>query len=271
MEHSNQLMNMSLEDEEDGAAEAAPSNARYVAAGKGNEGLSKPPKPNAQLTYCIAKTPSVHNASVSNIISEYHATSFLPALSRYLKLTAFSSSYATPLPTNQFDLYKQVQIEKGYLPAVANGDMDRMRVVSDVEESRNEASTPAHFDMALVRYKPENKYMQGTALEGLRIMQVRVIFDLPAQFGLQTLQSTSRPVTPVCLVYVEWFKTFHHPHPLTGMYVISCTRQNRLPYAKILPLERVVGSVHLTPQFGTCMDQRLKHTSILEECPLFFY
>jgi hypothetical protein len=230
LKHTSQPMNESFEVQEGGTIEAAPSRAIYVAAGSGNETLSESSKSNAQLTYQIAKAPSVCNASVSKIIDDYHAPFFLPALSRYLELITGSSTYATSLPMNQFDLYKQVQIVKEYLPAVLKGAMDRIRAVPGTPESRYEASTPAHFDTALVRCKAENKHTQGTALAGLRVAQVRVIFDLPAQLNPRTLQSSSRPVTPVRLMYVEWFKAFRWSDPLTGMYIISRVTRSRHPH-----------------------------------------
>jgi hypothetical protein len=259
------------EDEEGGPVEATPSSVVYAAARKsGDDSPSELRKANAQLTYRIAKAPSVRNATISKIITEYRATSFLPALSRYLESSAFSSSGARPLlqTINQFDLYKQVQIVKGYLPAVANGTTDRIRAIPPTGESSLQTSgTPAHFDAALVRFKPENVYTQGTALAGLRVAQVCVIFDLPVRFALRSSQSTS---TPVRLMYVEWFKPFLQPDPLTGMYTLSRATRSGLPHAEILPLDRLVGSVHLSPRLGTHMDWRLKHTSVLEEWHSFY-
>jgi hypothetical protein len=89
-----------LEDEEGELVEVTASSAIYMAPKSGDDSLSKSQKTKAQLTYQIAKAPSVCNASISKIINEYCATSFLPALLQYLKSTVFSSPNARPVLIN---------------------------------------------------------------------------------------------------------------------------------------------------------------------------
>jgi hypothetical protein len=102
-----------------------------------------------------------------------------------------------------------------------------------------------------VRYDPENKYTKHTALQGLRAVQVRMIFELP----LQAFQGASQVnVMPVQLAYIEWFKPFRLHDPLTGMFILSCATQSGIPLAEVVPLERLVGSVHLSPCLGTHAD-----------------
>jgi hypothetical protein len=75
-------------------------------------------------------------------------------------------------------------------------------------QSRQKAASVGHFDTALVTDSPENEYIKHTALEGLRVAQVRVIFELPLHLIPGALQSNS---TPVQLAYIEWFKPFRQP------------------------------------------------------------
>jgi hypothetical protein len=72
---------------------------------------------------------------------------------------------------------------------VANGTSNRIRVVPALGKlSLQVSGMPVHFDIALVRYKSENKHTQGTVLAGLRVAQVCVIFDLPVHFAPRPLQ-----------------------------------------------------------------------------------
>jgi hypothetical protein len=110
--------------------------------------------------------------------------------------------------------------------------------------------------------------MTGTALEGLRVAQVRVIFDCPLQVVQGTLRSD---LMPIQLAYVEWFKPFRQLDQLTNMFILSRATRSGAPIGKVVPLERIVGSIHLLPRFGTHVDPCLSHESVVEECKSFYF
>ncbi|KAJ7728985.1 hypothetical protein B0H14DRAFT_2264787, partial [Mycena olivaceomarginata] len=70
--------------------------------------------------------------------------------------------------------------------------------------------TPAHFDTALIIEDPPS-YRTSAGIEGLRVGQIRAIFQLPPQYGTY----------PHPLAYVEWFTPFNQPDSTTGMYTIQ--------------------------------------------------
>jgi hypothetical protein len=243
-----------------------------VAAVDGNVSSSCPPKSTTTLTYRIAKSPSICNVSVNDIINQYHAGQFLPALTTYIKSTSPSFTNALSASINQFDLYKQVSIAIGYLPGIAQGVEDKVRATAAPASHGTSSSGVAHSDTALVTYtgNPESRYTKGTVLEGLRVAQVRVIFDLPHHIIRGPSSSEPGPSPPIRLAYIEWFKPFAQPEQLTGMYILSRATRDGLPMAEVVPLDRLVGSAHLVPRFGTDVDKRWRHETVLEQSKSFY-
>jgi hypothetical protein len=96
-----------------------------------------PVLPLTGLTYWIPKHPLVHNATVNNITTLYHAGFFLDALNNYLLSAAPSASSVSPLLNTRFNLYKQLSIPIGYLPAVAQGTSNWIRAALLATPSRS--------------------------------------------------------------------------------------------------------------------------------------
>jgi hypothetical protein len=88
---------------------------------------------------------------------------------------------------------------------------------------------PGHFDTALVIEDPDN-YLPSPSLHGLRVGQIRVIFNLPAQFG-----HFAHP-----LAYVEWFTPLGNKDRVTGMYQVSRSTRALRRNAGILSVARTV-------------------------------
>ncbi|KAJ7483021.1 hypothetical protein B0H11DRAFT_1669944, partial [Mycena galericulata] len=95
-------------------------------------------------------------------------------------------------------------------------------------------------DFALVRTGEANAVTSGTALEGLRVAQVRVLFKFPAYYPAPF--NTSKP-----LAYIEWFTPFSRPEAGSDLFVVRrSTRQHR-PYAEIIDLDRIARNCFLVP------------------------
>ena len=80
-----------------------------------------------------------------------------------------------------------------------------------------------------------------TFLTGLRVAEIRVIFKLPTQFG-----QFSQP-----LAYVHWFKPFRAWDTQLGMFKLSRSTRQRRPNAAIIPINQIVQTCHLLPNFGS--------------------
>ena len=95
---------------------------------------------------------------------------------------------------------------------------------------------------------------------GVRVVQVRVIFSLPRQFGVY-----SRP-----LGYIEWFTPLRDPDSITGLrHVIRSTRQLHRNAAAI-HVDEIVRPCHLIPKMGRTVDPRWKSADIYETASDFY-
>lgn len=97
-------------------------------------------------------------------------------------------------------------------------------------------------------------------MTGLRIARVRVIFDLPPQFG-----QLGHP-----LAYIEWFTALGHQDPVTGMYSIRHSTRHRHPNAIIVGVDRIVRSAHLMGKAGREINGNWTTSNIVDEAEVFW-
>jgi hypothetical protein len=107
-----------MEDEDFKTVDAMLNTTVYAAAAHNNK--RTPSKSYPPLTYQIAKSPLVRNASVDDIVNQYRAQRFLPALTNYLKSIIPGFSTNTPMPINCFNIYKAISIVAGHVCGVAD-------------------------------------------------------------------------------------------------------------------------------------------------------
>ncbi|KAJ7870405.1 hypothetical protein B0H13DRAFT_2556335 [Mycena leptocephala] len=200
-------------------------------------------------TYSISKQPPAATRRVlaSHIIAEdgHNASRFLPALSHFLP-TTHDSSY-TPYHFDVFPTWKRLKFTLPNIPEVGKRhDANIVRATAPVVppgEARYRATEPAHHDFALVKTGEANSLTDGTALHGLRIAQVRVIFQLPGHYPVKSSQP---------LAYIEWFTPFRTPNKLDGYYHVSRSTRKIAgkdgPYADVVPVDRIVRNAMLIPE-----------------------
>ncbi|KAJ7444188.1 hypothetical protein FB451DRAFT_1413303 [Mycena latifolia] len=94
---------------------------------------------------------------------------------------------------------------------------------------------PASQDFALIKTGEANPFTDGTALQGLRIAQVRVIFQLPGHYPVKSSQP---------LAYIEWFTPLRTPNDLDGYHHVSRSTRKVSgkdgPYAEIITIDRII-------------------------------
>ena len=107
-------------------------------------------------------------------------------------------------------------------------------------------------------------------MSGLRVGQVRVVFQLPAR-TIRILFPNRPP--PQHLAYVEWFSPFPRaPEAASGMYRISRAYGTDYPgqrLASIVPAQALERSVQLFPCFGPTLDPQWTSYNVLDECKTF--
>ncbi|KAJ7429835.1 hypothetical protein B0H11DRAFT_1894852 [Mycena galericulata] len=223
----------------------------------------------SQVTYQIAKThpTDLRNIPVSFITAEtnINAQQFLPAVATFLRK---HGSHFTPQSFDRFDLFKRITITLPSIPQVS--DLKRRNIVrasppvAAVAGTRNHGER-AYQDFALVRTGEANAVTIGTALEGLRVAQVRVLFKFPAYYPAPF--NTSKP-----LAYIEWFTPFSRPEAGSDLFVVRrSTRQHR-PYAELIDLDRIARNCFLVPrsEAGTT-DRRWTTEAVTDLCQAFYF
>lgn len=70
---------------------------------------------------------------------------------------------------------------------------------------------------------------------------------------------------PAHLAYVEWFTPLPAaPDPKHGMYKVSRLPSNSNQHVEIIPVEAILGSIHLFPRFGPVTAQGLNSFTSLD-------
>jgi len=105
---------------------------------------------------------------------------------------------------------------------------------------------------------------------GHRIAQVRIVFQIPQHYIKEVFPSTDT-MPPAHLAYVEWFTPLPAvPEPKHLMYKVSRMISQRSWCTDIIPIESILHSVHLIPQFGPVMPQEWGSFTVLEQCHTFY-
>ncbi|KAJ7651802.1 hypothetical protein B0H17DRAFT_1215187 [Mycena rosella] len=199
-------------------------------------------------TYSIAKHPPAATRRVvgSHIIANdgHNAIRFLPALTQFLR-SAQGSTY-TPYEFDIFPTWKRLKFTLPDIPEVGDRhSANLVRATAPVVPpggSRYKEIEPAYHDFALVKTAEANLFTDGTALHGLRIAQVRAIFQLPGHYPVKSRQP---------LAYVEWFTPLRAPTNLDGYHHVSRSTRRIAgkggPYAEVITVDRIVRNAMLIP------------------------
>ncbi len=105
---------------------------------------------------------------------------------------------------------------------------------------------------------------------GLRIAQVRVVFQLPSKVIPMIFRPSTTP--PTHLAYVEWFSPIPlNPEANSLLYKVSRLTRNGWRKASIIPIDSILSSVHLIPRFATKQNTADWNTfSVIELCHTFY-
>ena len=122
------------------------------------------------------KTPSLYHLAqrcplpavpASQLISDYKAVEFIPALTSFLQ--SHVSSAPTPHVVHQFSVYKRMYVRLPWIPALGPSLrrlLDTIRATPASAPRFALRGTPAHLDTVLVRTSEANPVTAGTSLNG---------------------------------------------------------------------------------------------------------
>ncbi len=99
---------------------------------------------------------------------------------------------------------------------------------------------------------------------------MRVVFEIPTNKIDEVFHSLDvRP--PKYLAYVEWFSPIPAaPEPKSLMYKVTRLTQGGRRSACIIPVDSIVGSVHLLPRFGPIVPRGWNTFTVLDKCQSFY-
>ncbi|KAG1836372.1 hypothetical protein DFJ58DRAFT_847010 [Suillus subalutaceus] len=188
-----------------------------------------------------ADVPEPQPPTVDYIAQTFGAVNFFTALTQYLNRTPPPQNPATP---HKYRCQSVIWDSAVHM----SKSMDCIRAVLYTPPSGRSAGSPGQFDTVLVQTEgTTNVHTQGTALEGLQVAQVRLIFDLPMH-----LRTTGQPFH---LALVEWFNPFRARDALLQLHTVSRSYAGQAPRTEVIPISQISRSCHLIPKFGTHVDQ----------------
>ncbi|KAJ6605117.1 hypothetical protein B0H10DRAFT_1820855, partial [Mycena sp. CBHHK59/15] len=136
--------------------------------------------------------------------------------------------------------------------------------VAAVPGTRNHGER-GYQDFALIRTGERNPVTDGTALEGLRVAQVRVLFKFPTYYPSPF--NTAEP-----LAYVDRFTPFSRPEVNSDLFVVRRSSRQQRPYTELIDLDRIARNCFLVPRSGIgTTDRRWTSKTVTELCPSFYF
>ena len=101
------------------------------------------------------------------------------------------------------------------------------------------------------------------------IAQVWVFFQIPNAALPKVFPPETTP--PTHLVYVEWFSLLSTtPDLWHRMHRVSRLTWHGCRCAGIIPVDSILGSIHLIPRFGYVVPQEWNSFTVLEQCEMFY-
>ncbi|KAJ3519654.1 hypothetical protein NM688_g9270 [Phlebia brevispora] len=237
------------------AATELKETAKEVADGSGAD------EPDYACAYKIAKRPAWPHTPSLQILTAHDASEFLPAFTYFIH-EHFPASPVRVDGVRAFRLYKQIKIQRAPNAYVSSKSrFDRIRTTPAIAAHGRKGSIPAFFDTALVIEDPVTwAHRVKGSLQGLRAARVKVIFELPLEFGR----------LPHPLAYIEWYTPFTRIDALTGMYQIARSTRARQPNAMIVSVDRIAGPCHLIAKCGQEIDASWTSANVLDRATTFF-
>lgn len=232
--------------------------------------------------YKVAKKPGYGNVTVDGLIKFGAADEYF-----LWYLEEFLLAHSLPIPRSHkvpFGVFKRLSVMLPQIPQVADlTDLsDTIRTTMPEPPQARRGAIPAQFDTVLAfnkagltAFSDSSNPLKGAYIKfscrpysladamlekDLSVAQVRVIFQLPPEYG--------RFDTP--LAYVEWYTPLQLYNPSLGMYQISRSFRNRYRRASIIPVNQIVRSCHLIPKFGTKIGRMWNTDNVLEMADTFY-
>ncbi|KAN0142113.1 hypothetical protein V8E53_000575 [Lactarius tabidus] len=221
----------------------------------------------------MARHPTAKAVTFDNLSAQYGAVEFQDCLADFIAQVNYPSASAavlharsadTLLPFRAVPVFHRIKFTSS---DTGDSEVNDAVIVRPEHIDTHGRTVPSRFDTVLVR-GGHNATMHGN--NGNRIAQVRVVFQIPSKVLPNVFPSSTTKV-PSHLAYVEWFSPLSAtPDSNSGMYKVSRLVHQGRRRAAIIPVERIMCSVHLLPRFGPAAPRAWKSFSVLESCNTFY-
>jgi len=243
----------------------------------------------------MAQNPSIKNVAFDILAQRYGTVSFLDTLADFLAQVnnpGMSGNALCSWASNLLITFSSVPVfhKIKFTASPSTSDLlEESGVLDSIQaqpEQRDvhEQIIPACFDTTLVQSQHTT---QGEGIKcksycftsspdltnwytGHWIAQVRVVFHIPSSI-VHDMSPTLDTLPPTHLAYVEWFSPLTAaPDPKHQMYRVSRQMRNGCWSVSIIPVDRILHSVHLIPRFGPVTPQEWNSFTVLDQCHTFY-
>ena len=236
----------------------------------------------------IARNPSVKAKTVYNIIGMYGVVDFADALGDFIAgvLNDLVPGHATRyrgeniyLPFSRVPVYHTMKFTK--ICSLGQSEIvDAVHARPERRDSRGRI-VPSHFDTVLIKGQDQTgqgnkgmlfplKFYFINGYTGPRVAQVRVIFQIPSA-AIPMVFPSPETTVPTHLAYVKWFSPMSTtPDPRHMMHRVSRLTRHGSRCASVIPVDSILGSVHLIPRFGRVVPPEWNSFTVLEKCDTFY-
>ncbi|KAK0235510.1 hypothetical protein EDD85DRAFT_922575 [Armillaria nabsnona] len=185
--------------------------------------LSSSQTRNHCVTVALTHPQDLCHIPASKLVEGHNAQCFLNALHLFL---CNHGSLMVHKVFDTFNLCHRLTVQLPVIPEAGAKPRDLKNIIP---------GEAAHLDFTLIQTGERNDRTKGTALEGLHVAHICVLFALPDIFGI----AVKKP-----LAYVEWFTPFSSLNAQTNLYVLTCSMRSHWVYAEIIEADRITNEGH---------------------------
>ncbi|KAF8263176.1 hypothetical protein EI94DRAFT_1878699 [Lactarius quietus] len=211
----------------------------------------------------MAKNPTLKAVTFNKLSAEYGAVDFQDCLADFIAKLNYPGASAAVLRHQAVDTLLPFQMVLVFhrIKFMTSHDSDNTdfcdgMIIRPKHIDTHRCKVPSRFDTVVVW--------------GHRIAQVRVVFQIPNKVILNVFPSSDTTI-PSHLTYVEWFSPLSStPDENSLLYRVSRLIHRGCWCSAIIPVERIMCSIHLLPHFGPAAPRDWKSFSVLDKCNTFY-
>ncbi|KAG1764390.1 hypothetical protein EV702DRAFT_1154115 [Suillus placidus] len=196
----------------------------------------------ASRGYFVPRTCPFPNSKIQWLVDNHNASLIIPALDEFLRHNLHTRSHRKLTLQDRVDVYKYVKVLSPARPHFNSAKcLFKVRASPEIaSKDPRKLPSPARFDTVLVIKDRDQYTASGEGISGLRVAEVKAVFDLPPHLG--------RFSCP--LMYIHWFRPLQSFDENLQSFRLTRSSRQHQPNAAVLPVDRLLRPVHLTPRFS---------------------